>query len=186
MRKIFLPVGKRPYFEDIAFCQMCFLKLSSVISVHFLDVYVFFSYTKSGAKFQLNLTFSLYTTTSTLMHGTPGRDGECIQNCKCIFLLRTVYITTAAPSPPYDITCLESFRDSMVLGWKQPDTTGGAEITGYYVNYREVIGGVPGKWREANIKAVSDAAYKVSKPVSLWWAASCEWDGACVYTPRTC
>ncbi|ERE81854.1 myomesin-1-like protein [Cricetulus griseus] len=68
----------------------------------------------------------------------------------------------AAPSPPYDITCLESFRDSMVLGWKQPDMTGGAEITGYYVNYREVIGGVPGKWREANIKAVSDAAYKIS------------------------
>ncbi|XP_024614723.1 myomesin-1 isoform X2 [Neophocaena asiaeorientalis asiaeorientalis] len=68
----------------------------------------------------------------------------------------------AAPSPPYDITCLESFRDSMVLGWKQPDKTGGAEITGYYVNYREVIDGVPGRWREANIKAVSDEAYKIS------------------------
>ncbi|XP_051826351.1 myomesin-1 isoform X1 [Antechinus flavipes] len=68
----------------------------------------------------------------------------------------------ATPSPPYDITCLESFRDSMVLGWKQPDKTGGAEITGYYVNYREVIGGVPGKWKEANIKAVSDQAYKIS------------------------
>ncbi|XP_045383352.1 myomesin-1 isoform X2 [Lemur catta] len=68
----------------------------------------------------------------------------------------------AAPSPPYGITCLESCRDSMVLGWKQPDNTGGAEITGYYVNYREVIGGVPGKWREANIKAVSDEAYKIS------------------------
>ncbi|XP_075389018.1 myomesin-1 isoform X2 [Tenrec ecaudatus] len=68
----------------------------------------------------------------------------------------------AAPSPPYDITCLESFRDSMVLGWKQPDKIGGADITGYYVNYREVIGGVPGKWREANIKAVSDQAYKIS------------------------
>ncbi|CAH6792039.1 Myom1 [Phodopus roborovskii] len=68
----------------------------------------------------------------------------------------------AAPSPPYGITCLESFRDSMVLGWKQPDASGGAEITGYYVNYREVIGGVPGTWREANVKAVSDAAYKIS------------------------
>ncbi|XP_008158270.3 myomesin-1 isoform X2 [Eptesicus fuscus] len=68
----------------------------------------------------------------------------------------------AAPSPPYDITCLESFRDSMVLGWKQPDKSGGAEITGYYVNYREVIDGVPGKWREANIKAVSEEAYKIS------------------------
>ncbi|KAM6218324.1 myomesin-1 isoform 2-T2 [Rhynchocyon petersi] len=68
----------------------------------------------------------------------------------------------AVPSPPYDITCLESFRDSMVLGWKQPDKTGGVEITGYYVNFREVIGGVPAKWREANIKAVSDQAYKIS------------------------
>ncbi|KAM8780474.1 myomesin-1 isoform 1-T1 [Rhynchonycteris naso] len=68
----------------------------------------------------------------------------------------------AAPSPPYDITCLESCRDSMVLGWKQPDKSGGAEITGYYVNYREVIDGVPGKWREANIKAVSEEAYKIS------------------------
>ncbi|XP_076992003.1 myomesin-1 isoform X3 [Tamandua tetradactyla] len=73
-----------------------------------------------------------------------------------------VKAAVAAPSPPYDITCLESFRDSMVLGWKQPDKTGGADITGYYVNYREVIDGVPGKWREANIKAVSDQAYKIS------------------------
>uniref|UniRef100_A0A2K5H7Q6 Myomesin-1 n=1 Tax=Colobus angolensis palliatus TaxID=336983 RepID=A0A2K5H7Q6_COLAP len=68
----------------------------------------------------------------------------------------------APPSPPHDITCLESFRDSMVLGWKQPDKIGGAEITGYYVNYCEVIDGVPGKWREANVKAVSEEAYKIS------------------------
>uniref|UniRef100_A0A8C3LWF0 Myomesin 1 n=1 Tax=Chrysolophus pictus TaxID=9089 RepID=A0A8C3LWF0_CHRPC len=67
----------------------------------------------------------------------------------------------AAPSPPYDITVLESVRDSMVLGWKQPKATGGTEITGYYVNYREVIGGVPGKWREANIKAISERAYRI-------------------------
>ncbi|XP_023576149.1 myomesin-1 isoform X1 [Octodon degus] len=68
----------------------------------------------------------------------------------------------AAPSPPYDITCLESFRDSMVLGWKPPEKSGGAEITGYYVNYREVTGGKPGPWREANVKAVSEEAYKIS------------------------
>jgi len=30
------------------------------------------------------------------------------------------------------------------------------------VDYREVIDGVPGKWHEANIKAVSDRAYRVS------------------------
>ncbi|XP_065441394.1 myomesin-1 isoform X3 [Chrysemys picta bellii] len=67
----------------------------------------------------------------------------------------------AAPSPPYDITVLESVRDSMVLGWKQPKIIGGAEITGYYVNYREVIDGVPGKWNEANIKPVSERAYRI-------------------------
>lgn len=68
----------------------------------------------------------------------------------------------APPSPPCDITCLESFRDSMVLAWKQPDKTGGAEVTGYFVNYREVTDGKPGQWREANVKAVSEAAYKIS------------------------
>ncbi|XP_067323560.1 myomesin-1 isoform X1 [Anolis sagrei] len=67
----------------------------------------------------------------------------------------------AAPSPPYDITVLESIHDAMVLGWKQPKTIGGAEITGYYVNYREVIGGEPGEWKEANIKPVSERAYRV-------------------------
>ncbi|KAM6210237.1 myomesin-1 isoform 1-T1 [Sarcoramphus papa] len=68
---------------------------------------------------------------------------------------------TAAPSPPYDIMVLESVRDSMVLGWKQPTVTGGTEITGYYVNYREVVDGVPGKWMEANIKAISERAYRI-------------------------
>lgn len=75
--------------------------------------------------------------------------------------LCVVHVETAAPSPPYDITVLESVRDSMALGWKQPKVTGGTEITGYYVNYREVIGGVPGKWMEANIKAISERAYRV-------------------------
>uniref|UniRef100_A0A8C3C5L8 Myomesin-1 n=1 Tax=Cairina moschata TaxID=8855 RepID=A0A8C3C5L8_CAIMO len=75
--------------------------------------------------------------------------------------LCVVHVETAAPSPPYDITVLESVRDSMALGWKQPKVTGGTEITGYYVNYREVIGGVPGKWMEANIKAISERAYRI-------------------------
>lgn len=49
----------------------------------------------------------------------------------------------------------------MVLAWKQPTFIGGADITGYFVDYREVISGVPGKWHEANIKAVSERAYRV-------------------------
>ncbi|KAM4705415.1 myomesin-1 isoform 2-T2 [Rhinophrynus dorsalis] len=67
----------------------------------------------------------------------------------------------ATPSPPYDITVLESVRDSMVIGWKPPKITGGVDIQGYYVNYREVIDGVPGKWHEGNIKAISDNAYRI-------------------------
>ncbi|RXM37058.1 Myomesin-1 [Acipenser ruthenus] len=50
----------------------------------------------------------------------------------------------------------------MVLGWKQPKFIGGAEITGYFVDYREVIDGVVGKWHEAHIKPVSERAYRVN------------------------
>ncbi|XP_060730165.1 M-protein, striated muscle isoform X1 [Tachysurus vachellii] len=69
---------------------------------------------------------------------------------------------SASPAPPFGISVLESVRDSMVLAWKQPTFIGGADIVGYFVDYREVIGGVPGKWHEANIKAVSERAYRVS------------------------
>ncbi|XP_069015686.1 myomesin-1 isoform X1 [Embiotoca jacksoni] len=68
----------------------------------------------------------------------------------------------ASPAPPYGITVLECVHDSMVLAWKQPTFIGGADITGYFVDYREVIDGVPGKWHEANVKAVSERAYRVS------------------------
>ncbi|XP_036934756.1 M-protein, striated muscle isoform X2 [Acanthopagrus latus] len=71
-------------------------------------------------------------------------------------------IPHASPAPPYGITVLECVRDSMVLGWKQPNFIGGADITGYFVDYREVIDGVPGRWHEANIRAVSERAYRVS------------------------
>ncbi|XP_037550207.1 M-protein, striated muscle [Nematolebias whitei] len=69
----------------------------------------------------------------------------------------------ASPAPPYGISVLECVRDSMVLAWKQPTFIGGADITGYFVDYREVIDGVPGKWHEANIKAISERAYRVSE-----------------------
>ncbi|XP_040287833.1 LOW QUALITY PROTEIN: myomesin-1 [Bufo bufo] len=67
----------------------------------------------------------------------------------------------ATPSAPYDITVLESVRDSMVISWKQPKVSGGVDIQGYYINYREVVNGVPGKWKEGNIKSISDRAYRV-------------------------
>ncbi|XP_072307110.1 myomesin-1 isoform X2 [Eucyclogobius newberryi] len=70
-------------------------------------------------------------------------------------------IPHASPTPPFGINILECVRDSMVLAWKQP-TSVGADITGYFVDYREVIDGVPGPWHEANIRAVSERAYRVS------------------------
>ncbi|XP_014884020.1 M-protein, striated muscle isoform X1 [Poecilia latipinna] len=72
-------------------------------------------------------------------------------------------IPHASPAPPYGITVLECVRDAMVLSWKQPTFIGGADITGYFVDYREVVDGVPGKWHEANVKAVSERAYRVSE-----------------------
>uniref|UniRef100_A0A8C8G0W5 Myomesin-1 n=1 Tax=Oncorhynchus tshawytscha TaxID=74940 RepID=A0A8C8G0W5_ONCTS len=83
---------------------------------------------------------------------------ECSQESEAI----KVKAAIASPTPPYGISVLECVRDSMVLAWKQPTFIGGADITGYFVDYREVINGVPGKWHEANVKAVSDRAYRVS------------------------
>ncbi|XP_049605517.1 myomesin-1 isoform X2 [Syngnathus scovelli] len=68
----------------------------------------------------------------------------------------------ASPAPPYGISVLECVRDSMVLGWKQPTFIGGADISGYFVDYREVVDGVEGKWQEANIRAISERAYRVT------------------------
>ncbi|XP_072899878.1 myomesin-1 isoform X4 [Hemitrygon akajei] len=68
----------------------------------------------------------------------------------------------AAPAPPYGITVLESVHDSMVLGWKQPKFHGGSDVTGYFVDYREIINDIPGKWKEAHIKAISDRAYRIN------------------------
>lgn len=77
-------------------------------------------------------------------------------------LLTAASVAAASPTPPYGITVLECVRDSMVLAWKQHTSIGGADITGYFVDYREVIDGMPGKWHEANIRAVSERAYRVS------------------------
>lgn len=50
----------------------------------------------------------------------------------------------------------------MVLAWKQPTFIGGVDVTGYFVDYREVVDGLPGKWHEANVRAISERAYRVS------------------------
>ncbi|XP_029517301.1 myomesin-1 isoform X5 [Oncorhynchus nerka] len=89
---------------------------------------------------------------------------ECSQESEAIEVKAAIGggIPHASPTPPYGISVLECVRDSMVLAWKQPTFIGGADITGYFVDYREVINGVPGTWHEANVKSVSDRAYRVS------------------------
>lgn len=82
-------------------------------------------------------------------------------------VLICVCVIPASPAPPYGITVLESVRDSMVLAWKQPASIAGADITGYFVDYREVVDGLPGKWREGNVRAISERAYRVSgRPIN--------------------
>ncbi|XP_072544220.1 myomesin 1a (skelemin) isoform X1 [Salminus brasiliensis] len=65
------------------------------------------------------------------------------------------------PSPPSAVTLLERVRDYMVVGWQAPAKTGGADIRGYYLDYRTVQGNVKSKWHEINLKAVTTTSYKV-------------------------
>lgn len=71
-----------------------------------------------------------------------------------------VTAAVAISSPPGQVSLLESVKDYMVLGWKEPAATGGADIRGYFVDYRTVVGGVAGKWHELNQKAVTSTSYK--------------------------
>ncbi|KAM3842261.1 myomesin 1a (skelemin) [Diretmus argenteus] len=61
---------------------------------------------------------------------------------------------------PSGVTLLEAARDYMVLGWTAPAHTGGADIRGYFVDYRTVKKGVTGKWHEMNHKEVTTTSYK--------------------------
>uniref|UniRef100_A0A8C2GKB0 Myomesin 1a (skelemin) n=1 Tax=Cyprinus carpio TaxID=7962 RepID=A0A8C2GKB0_CYPCA len=68
----------------------------------------------------------------------------------------------SVPSPPTGVTLLERVRDYMVLGWQAPAKTGGADIRGYYLDYRTVKNGVISKWHEINLQTVTGTSYKVT------------------------
>uniref|UniRef100_A0A671MLK5 M-protein, striated muscle-like n=1 Tax=Sinocyclocheilus anshuiensis TaxID=1608454 RepID=A0A671MLK5_9TELE len=68
----------------------------------------------------------------------------------------------SVPSPPTGVTLLERVRDYMVLGWQAPAKTGGADIRGYYLDYRTVKDGVTSKWHEINLQTVTGTSYKVT------------------------
>ncbi|TSK82173.1 Myomesin-1 [Bagarius yarrelli] len=65
------------------------------------------------------------------------------------------------PSSPSGLIMVERVRDTMLLNWQAPAKTGGADIRGYYLDYRTVIGSVVSKWHEINTKAVTGTSYKV-------------------------
>ncbi|KAG5841588.1 hypothetical protein ANANG_G00168210 [Anguilla anguilla] len=54
----------------------------------------------------------------------------------------------------------ESVRDYKVLTWEESTLDGGAEVTGYFLDYRTVTGGVKGQWHELNTKAIKERSYK--------------------------
>ncbi|KTF87815.1 hypothetical protein cypCar_00025868 [Cyprinus carpio] len=86
-----------------------------------------------------------------------GYSGSSAESEACI-----VQASIAVPSPPTGVTLLERVRDYMVLGWQAPAKTGGADIRGYYLDYRTVKNGVTSKWHEINLQTVTGTSYKVT------------------------
>ncbi|XP_018604826.2 myomesin-2 isoform X2 [Scleropages formosus] len=62
------------------------------------------------------------------------------------------------PSAPYNIALLHCDGTSMILSWKPPKRSGGAEVTDYYIDKREVS---HHHWREVNIKPTKERLFKV-------------------------
>lgn len=75
---------------------------------------------------------------------------------------RLMTFLVATPGKPTGVTLLEAVKDCMVLGWSAPANDGGADVRGYFVDYRAVKGDVVGKWHEMNLQAVTTTSYKVS------------------------
>uniref|UniRef100_A0A3B3UQS6 Myomesin 1a (skelemin) n=1 Tax=Poecilia latipinna TaxID=48699 RepID=A0A3B3UQS6_9TELE len=71
-----------------------------------------------------------------------------------------VQAAIAVPASPTNVTLLEAVKDYMVLGWTAPTDNGGADIRGYFVDYRTVKGNIYGKWHELNLKALTTTSYK--------------------------
>ncbi|XP_047445389.1 myomesin 1a (skelemin) isoform X2 [Mugil cephalus] len=71
-----------------------------------------------------------------------------------------VQAAISVPGKPTGITLVEAVRDYMVLSWSAPADNGGADVRGYFVDYRTVKGDVVGKWHEMNHQALTTTSYK--------------------------
>uniref|UniRef100_A0A8B9JN22 Myomesin 2 n=1 Tax=Astyanax mexicanus TaxID=7994 RepID=A0A8B9JN22_ASTMX len=67
-------------------------------------------------------------------------------------------IEYALPSAPYDIALLYCDGESMVLNWKRPAHSGGAEVTDYYIDRCNVA---KKAWKEVNVPPIKERLYKV-------------------------
>uniref|UniRef100_A0A8D3C2U9 Myomesin 1a (skelemin) n=1 Tax=Scophthalmus maximus TaxID=52904 RepID=A0A8D3C2U9_SCOMX len=84
---------------------------------------------------------------------------ECPHHNSCPLFTLPVALKYSLPT---GVTLLEAVKDFMVLGWNEPASNGGADIRGYFVDYRTVKGSVVGKWHEMNHQALTTTTYKVS------------------------
>lgn len=71
-----------------------------------------------------------------------------------------VKAAVAVPGIPTGVALLEAVKDYMLLAWSEPANNGGADVRGYFVDYRTVKGDVVGKWHEMNHQALTTASYK--------------------------
>ncbi|XP_067862773.1 myomesin-3 [Heptranchias perlo] len=62
------------------------------------------------------------------------------------------------PSAPYGLTQLNCGMSEMVIGWKEPKFPIGADILGYFLDYRDAV---DAEWHEVNIKPIKTRIYKV-------------------------
>uniref|UniRef100_A0A4W4F199 Myomesin 1a (skelemin) n=1 Tax=Electrophorus electricus TaxID=8005 RepID=A0A4W4F199_ELEEL len=95
-------------------------------------------------------------------YSTYSGDSEACLVKACISEVLTHVISCpAVPSPPLTVTMVERVRDCMVVSWRAPANTGGADIRGYYLDYRTVKGSIKSQWREINVKIITGTTYKV-------------------------
>jgi len=73
--------------------------------------------------------------------------------------LQQSVFSTELPSSPYDISLLYCDGESMILNWKQPIHSGGAEVTDYYIDKFNVA---KKTWKEVNIPPIKENLHKVS------------------------
>uniref|UniRef100_A0A8C1CNT2 Myomesin 2a n=1 Tax=Cyprinus carpio carpio TaxID=630221 RepID=A0A8C1CNT2_CYPCA len=62
------------------------------------------------------------------------------------------------PSSPYDVSLLYCDGESMVINWKQPIHSGGAEVTDYYIDKCNVA---KKTWKEVNIPPIKERLHKI-------------------------